>query len=357
MTHIISLILAITFSQTGFAVEETPGKGASLEQIEMMVEQNTLLSEQVKPRSSDPLLDLGESGDREEIEILPYAEYSKQKYFIFNDETHFSSMMIKEEFLRNLPKGIVPVIYTKNQSPEFLNSLRQTFEPFLSDPSILQVVHFEGHGTAFWSRDTIPVPVLLKGAEQTEFGVVDAKYYHYYEPDAKVAEMFNAKKLKHDYYFEGGNFLATAGGTCAVVDVQAVKKIPDEIFTDLYGCKNLMRFPHLKGIGHMDESLKFIGDNLALTDLQEYKDLLEAEGFDVILFPKALQEYETYLNSVLLGDVVYVPVFDRAQDEEALAAYRNLGYKTVSMNSYYLSNRGLGSLHCISMVYPDMKQF
>jgi hypothetical protein len=187
-------------------------------------------------------------------------------------------------------------------------------------------------------------------------GVVDAQYYHHYEPDEDVAELFEAERLAHDYYFEGGNFLATTDGTCAVVDVRAVQRIPDSIFEDLYGCKNLIRFPFAKGIGHMDESLKFIGDNIALTDVESYKDILEAEGFDVILFPKAVARYETYLNSVILGDVVYVPVFDRPEDEEALAAYRNLGYNPVPMNSYYLSNDGLGSLHCISMVYPDLDQ-
>ena len=355
MYHLALSVVILLFSFNVYAI---PSKAPSQEQIQQMVDANELLSELnlIVPRSSRGLDD-EEFLRGVDVEIYPYAEYEKQKYFIFNDETHFSSLQIKEEFLSNLPEGIIPVIYTKNQSPEFLNSLRETFSSFLKDPSVLRVVTFEGRGTAFWARDTIPVPVLLKGESETKLGVVDAKYYHHYEPDKSVAEHFNADKFSHEYYFEGGNFLATTDGTCAVVNVSAVRRIPDNVFEKLYGCKDLIRFPHVKGIGHMDESLKFIGNNIAVTDLPQYEKMLSEKGFDVILFPKALQQYETYLNSVLLNDTVYVPVFGREEDDEALAAYRNLGYHVVPINSYYLSNDGLGSLHCISMVYPDIKQF
>ncbi len=116
-----------------------------------------------------------------------------------------------------------------------------------------------------------------------------------------------------------------------------------------------MRLPNIRGIGHADESVKFVDDKLVLTDLKSYKELLEERGFQVIMMPRPNRHFETYLNSVILEDTIYVPVFGSKKDKEALAVYRNLGFNPIGLDSVTLSNRGQGSLHCISMVYPKVE--
>ncbi len=293
--------------------------------------------------------------DKDDV-IRPYAEYKDQGYLIFNDEFMFNSQIVKQGFLRNLPDSITPVVFTQNESPEYVQSLKERFGSYMiKNKEKLKIMYLEDSGNSFWARDNIPVPMYYMDQGEDHFMVVDAKYYYDFEPDKQVAEHFNALMWSHDYYFEGGNFVANDLGDCLVVDNERVEKIPNRIFEAQYGCTQLVRLPYLRGIGHADESVKFVGDKLVLTDLREYKEILEERGFQVIMMPRAKQKYETYLNSVILEDTIYVPVFGSPLDKEALAVYRNLGYHTVPLDSKTLSNRGLGSLHCISMVYPRVE--
>ncbi len=289
----------------------------------------------------------------EEGSVLPYGEYENQGYFLFNDETDFNSFDAKRGFLEHLPDSVTPVMFTQNESPEYIQSLKDTFGVFLKDPSKLKIMYLNTGGNGFWARDGIPVPMYYRNNNKDHFLVVDAKYYHDFEPDQLVADRFNALTWSHDYYFEGGNFVANAKGDCLVVNTRPVKQIPNSIFKHQYGCRNLIRLPFKRGIGHADESVKFITEDIVLTDLPSYKEILESEGFSVVMLPKARRRYETYLNSVILEDTIYMPAYGYPSDEEALNVYRSLGYKAIPLNSYSLSNNGAGSLHCISMVYPD----
>lgn len=349
--NLFAVVFSVFFLSLTSYAEDNQSNAPSSEQISDMI--NINIQEAKRAVRSGEGLDAPLHG----IDVTPYAEYKNQKYFIFNDKMSFSSLEIKEDFLKNLPDKIIPIIYTQNASPEYKTSLLETHGAFLNDPSKLEVLVLNSDGNSFWARDSIPIPVLLNGFNKTDLGLVDARYYHNFEPDKDVAYRFDAKLFNHDYFFEGGNFLSTSDGHCAVVQTTPTSIIPDDVFTKLYGCKKLTRFPHLKGIGHIDESLKFVSDTVALTDLEEYKDILVELGFEVYMLPKGAGSFGTYVNSVILGDVVYVPVFDTASDSEALAIYRNLGYEPVGMNSYHLSNTGKGSLHCISMVYPNIDLF
>ena len=135
--------------------------------------------------------------------------------------------------------------------------------------------------------------------------------------------------------------------------------MPDGLFKDHYGCQELTRLPFLKGIGHADESVKFVSDFEVLTDEPRYVETLEAKGYKVTLLPRPNRKFETYVNSLIINGVVYVPIFDQSQDEEALEVYRQAGFeKVIGINSERLSNDGKGSIHCITMTYPpvEMKQ-
>jgi agmatine/peptidylarginine deiminase len=182
--------------------------------------------------------------------------------------------------------------------------------------------------------------------------VVDAKYYHGFEPDAEISRMFKAGLEKHEYYFEGGNFQASSKGDCMIVNNERHAQIPDGVFSGSYGCKQVIRLPFIDGIGHVDERARFINDKTIVTDTPAYKDLLEEKGFTVKLLPRPSQPYETYVNSLIMDGKVVVPVFGQATDAKALAVYESLGLKATGGDSTQLSNRGMGSVHCITMTYP-----
>lgn len=349
MKLILGMILMCALSMQAFGVEELT-HGFTAEQSAWMANKNLEASFQFSAAKRNmPKTE----------ELMPYGEYADQGYLIFNDEFTFNSYTAKRGFLENLPASITPVVFTQNESPEYIQSLRARFGGYmLKGQDKLKIMYLADKGNSFWARDNIPVPVYSKPVGKIDkgtFTVIDALYYYDFEPDEQVGEYFNAEVRSHKYFYEGGNFVANAIGDCLVVNNERVAKMPDSIFESAYGCKRFFRLPYLRGIGHADESVKFVGDNLVLTDLPEYQKILEAAGFQVIMMPRAKGNYETYLNSVILEDTIYVPVFGNELDEEALAVYRNLGYHPVPLDSYTLSNKGLGSLHCISMVYPKVR--
>lgn len=285
---------------------------------------------------------------------LPYAEYSDAGYVIFSDDTEYNSGPAKEAMARNLPEDITLVVFTGNASKSYQQNLFKRYAQY-RDSSRLKVVYLPEGGRGFWARDGIPVPVWktnLMG--QQEFTVVDAKYYHYFEADKEVSEFFGAGLLKHDYFYEGGNYAANSKGDCIVVNNSRVKEIPNSIFTDNYGCKTLVRLPHTKGIGHIDESVKFMDDETLLVDDADYADTLRAKGFNVVKMLRPLNSYETYVNALVVNGTAFVPVFNQAGDAEALSLYESFGLKTIPLNSISLSNNGLGSIHCITMSYPPV---
>jgi agmatine/peptidylarginine deiminase len=122
----------------------------------------------------------------------------------------------------------------------------------------------------------------------------------------------------------------------------------------MYGCLKTIRLPYIRGIGHVDETLKFMDDTTILTDEKRYKETLEDHGFTVHMLPRADKRYETYANSLLINGTVFVPIFGEKNDKKALDIYRSFGLKVFGINSSILSNRGKGSLHCITMTYPKV---
>ena len=148
--------------------------------------------------------------------------------------------------------------------------------------------------------------------------------------------------------------MANPAGDCIMVNHGYHTQIPDSVFVGQYGCRQMIRLPFVDGIGHIDEHVRFVSEKVVVTDLKEYQDILQGKGFTVHMLPKPSGPYETYANSLIMDGKVIVPVFGRATDEQALAVYRGLGLKATGAPSNSLSNKGQGSLHCITMVYPKV---
>ncbi|HBA59234.1 MAG TPA: hypothetical protein DCZ92_00130 [Elusimicrobia bacterium] len=292
----------------------------------------------------------GLSLDRAEDKYRPYADYEAPGYLIMSSEFNFDSRQPKLEMASKLPADGTLVIFTDYNDAGTKEGILRAYEGVVPRARI-KVITLPRARQGFWARDGIPVPVIDKS---NKLAVIDAVYGHGFEPDAEIARLFGTGLEKHQYYFEGGNFQANHSGTCMIVNHGAHIRIPDEIFSGLYGCKQLVRLPFVDGIGHVDEHARFISEKVIVTDIPQYKDILQGKGFTVHMLPKPVGSYETYVNSLIMNDKVIVPVFGRDTDAKALAVYESLGLKASGASSRSLSNQGQGSVHCITMTYPKV---
>ncbi len=285
---------------------------------------------------------------------MPWAEYGEAGYLIFSDDTDLLAGDAKKAMAQRLPKDMTLVVYTGNKSLQYQKELFKEYAQYI-DADRLKVIYLSTGNRGFWARDGVPVPTwsLVNGARK--FGVVDAKYYHKFENDYEFSQYFNADLINiNPYMHEGGNFLANEDGECVVVNNERTVQIPDLSFKTKYGCHKLLRLPFIKGIGHVDESVKFIDKDTVISDDPTYQKMLKEAGYEVIKMPRPENEYETYINSLVVNGTVFLPVFGQAGDQEAIAIYESFGLKVVPVDSTQLSNDGLGSIHCITMVYPKV---
>lgn len=284
-----------------------------------------------------------------------YAEYQQAGYLIFSGHFDFNSKPAKMAMAANLPEDVQLVVFTELTDSDSINKLKKQFRPFISLER-LHIVYIPNAVSGFWARDGVPVPVFRnqdKSSAEDLLSLVDARYYRF-EQDKDFGKLFKAPVTSHPFAYEGGNFMANAKNECLIVNNPATAKIPHSVFLDQYGCEKLIRLPYVKGIGHADESVKFINDDTVLTDERTYVSILEENGYKVIQLPRPSRLYETYVNSLMVNGTVYVPVFSEPQDQVALKVYEDAGFKVVGVPSKVLSNEGLGSIHCITMTYPPV---
>lgn len=324
-------------------------KGPTDEQIAAMARANAQVAE--IQRKSGALF--------QRQNVRPFYEYGETGYLVFSDDD-FSGIArdMKKQIAQNLPEDVTLIVYTQSTSKSYQQQLLNTYAGYMPRERVRVLQVPRSGANDFWSRDNTPVPVFSAGAR----ALVDALYYYNFEPDNVFAQLFSAPISKHRYFFEGGNFMANALGDCIVVNrrqsypggISDTAAIPDEVFLNQYGCRSLTRLPHLKGIGHSDEVVKFMSDNVVVTDTHQYVRTLKQKGFQVVMLPEPDRDYETYVNSLQVNDVLYVPIFGERGDTAAVNAYRsvNPNLKIVTVSSRRLATQGQGGIHCITMNYP-----
>lgn len=288
--------------------------------------------------------------ERVERKYRPFADYEAPGYLIMSSDFAHNSRQAKLEMASKLPADATLVIFSDYSDASSKESILRTYESVVPR-SRIKVITLANSYLGFWARDGVPVPVIDNGGNLV---VVDAVYGHRFEPDAQIASLFGAGLEKHRYYYEGGNFMANHAGDCIMVNHGYHTQIPDSVFIGQYGCRQMIRLPFVDGIGHIDEHVRYISEKVVVTDLPQYKDVLQGKGFTVHMLPKPSGPYETYVNSLIMNDKVIVPVFGRASDAQALAVYERLGLSATGADSRTLSNNGQGSVHCITMTYPPV---
>lgn len=328
----LSAVLMLTLTQPAFAQSDRQ-HGPTPEQKELMKQHNASVEHHTN--------NYGAEAER------PFAEYEEAGYLIFSDSTRYESGEIKRKLAEELPDHMKLVVFTGG-STSSIQSIRNRYERYVGANRLI-VLRTQSGG--FWARDGVPIPVYEKDGRVR---LVDAKYYHGWESDDVFANHFQTNIRKHSYYYEGGNFMVDAKGNCVIVNKSETSRIPNSIFQVEYGCRSVTRLDHLTGIGHADEVVKFLNDTTAVTDQTAYVPQLEALGYDVTVLPQPENRYETYANSLLIDNKLFVPIFGQSNDEKAIEAYENLGFDVYPLYSYKLSNYGHGSIHCITMTYPPM---
>lgn len=279
----------------------------------------------------------------------PFADYERTGYLIMNGNFEFNSLAAKRAAASTLgPEGTLVLMVSPRNEPYKADLIRQYSD--IVPAARIKVVAVRDADRGFWARDAVPVPMI--SLADGSLTVIDARYYHNFNSDAEIAQMFGAKLESTGYFYEGGNYMANDRGDCLMVNAGQHVEIPDHVFTRYYGCKKLVRLPLEDGIGHIDEHARFVSADTVLTDLPSYKQILEREGFRVVMLPKVPADYATHVNSLIIDGKVAVPVYGRGTDAEALRVYESVGLKAIPADSYTLSTRGLGSVHCITMTYP-----
>lgn len=303
--------------------------------------------------------DLHRLNDRNQEKVVPFAEYQKTGYVFFNDDDYSGyAHEIKRTIAEHLPQDVQLVVYTTSRNQSYIDSIRRDFNQYIDSDRLIVLKVPRSGSNSFWTRDNLPLPVWT----DDQFTLVDARYYYNFEPDDFIIDLYQSLSSAHNYFFEGGNFTANAKGDCIVVNrrrsypggVSDTGAIPDQIFTKHYGCKRLTRLKHLKGIGHSDEVVKFMSDNVVVTDTRRYVKILEDLGYQVHMLPEPDRSYETYVNSLQVNNVLFVPSFGESGDQKAVDIYKSINpnLKVVSIPTRLLATRGQGGIHCITMNYP-----
>lgn len=287
--------------------------------------------------------------------LRPFAEYETVKFVAMSAAFDYQTLQIKRAILSNLPEGVQALVYSPTEAEW------ETFQRETSDLPASSFIHLpiRIHGEALWSRDSAPYPLIENG----NLVLVNAPYYEGFEPDSFFASALNAELRNHKYYFEHGNFTANRKGLCLVVLDNFANQIPDSEFQNSYGCTQVERFPFIAGIGHVDEVIKFLSDDVVITDQPSFVERLENLGLKVTLLPKAetpselvrrgVMPQRTYINSLLVNGTAFVPVYGLDSDALAIEEYRKQGLKVIPIDTTYTSDYGGGSLHCSTMTYPD----
>ncbi|WP_448382530.1 agmatine deiminase family protein [Desulfosoma sp.] len=240
-----------------------------------------------------------------------------------------------------------------------------------------------------WIRDY--GPQVIRALDGPAWGVVD---FHYYDGRRKddntplvVAWGMQVplvdRQKTNVVYTEGGN-LNHDGLGCVVYSQRTYKKNPGidpqeidrRIRSAFQAVKSLVpRDPRLDGTGHVDMFMKIVGPNTVLVGRygpdQVDADVLEACAAlfahetngagqpwrvvrivqpDVYYTQFVIPVVRTYTNSLIVNNAVIVPVYGIAEDEEAVAVYRELfpDKTIVPLNAQEIIPSG-GAWHCVTM--------
>ncbi len=282
----------------------------------------------------------------------PVLETDHFRYLLLNgtDIGVDNLAQLQKTFALNLPQDMILVVVTESSNAK---SIKEKYLQWISQDRLI-VASGKNLGDTVWGRDSYPYPVYQDESKTVE--LVAHEYFRYFAAHDIIANAVNANNVtKPGFISVGGNLMGTAKGECFIVDSTRTFGLEDKMYKSAFRCKSVMRFPWVAGIGDVDEVIKVLPNNVVLTNQDSYVADLEKLGYKVTMLPKPTTgDYRTYANSVILNDTVFMPIYNDANDDDATRVYESFGYKVIGIESNYLSDKMNGSVHCLTMTYPNM---
>ena len=316
------------------------------------------------------------------VAIRPLAEYEPTQSVMLRPSKSISKF--HKEILKGLHGHVdhIAVLHV----PEQLDDLNKQLKSLgMLDDSIDRIDI--GEVNANWTRDYGPLAVV---SADNRIGLIDFRYYHGRAYDdavpAKVGAHWGVQVFRPSLSLEGGNFMADPQGTCYATQKLYnqnggySQKQVTKWFLEYMGCTQMviLKLPEKLGTGHIDMFSKLMDDRTVLLGeydpavrpvnaaiLEQNLGILKAvvteggESLEIHRLPLPWDDSEvwfTYTNSLIVNDVVLIPVFDGFDDEEAeaLAAYEAAAPQLtqITINSDAIIPAG-GAIHCVTMSVPD----
>jgi hypothetical protein len=285
----------------------------------------------------------------DERPLRPVPDFAPFKYLLMSGATEFNSTDIKKKIAQNLPPEVKLILLVM---PGDEASTRSIFKRWISEDRLI-IATQQSANNGFWARDAYPYPVYMN--TQLDVNLIAAKYDREFSAHKALVKAIGAESIMRQYkhVFVGGNLLSDQNGRCFVVESGRLYKLKDKTLIDSYGCQEVVRLEHTQGIGDVDEVIKILPNKRVLTNDASYVKKLESLGYQVTMLPK-LSNYRTYANSIMFGNLVFMPKFNVPADLEAQQVYESFGYKVIAADSISMSTEGMGSIHCATMAYPEI---
>jgi len=316
------------------------------------------------------------------VPVRPLAEYEPSQAVMMRPSGSIGS------FHRGIIEGLagrvdrLVVFHTPGQAEDMKDEILDLGV----DEAALEMLNVE-KTDSIWTRDYGPISHVTQDGS---IGFVDFRYYKNRMYDdaipTKLANAWGTNVFRVSMSYEGGNFMADPHGTCYMTEkiykqnAGHDKEQIDSWMAQYLGCSQMVVAPWPKGLGtgHIDMFAKLMNDGTVL--LGNYADGVQSENgkmlndfadklasvvtesgksLKIIRLPLPWDEtgvWYTYTNSLIVNDVVLVPVFSSFEDmeDEAIAAYENArpDLDIVTVNADGIIPSG-GAMHCVTMTVPD----
>lgn len=262
------------------------------------------------------------------------------------------------------------------------------------DPNQATWIHLDAwpHYQAFtldsiWAVDWGPFWVLDGNGVLAS---VDPKYNFARVNDdavpAKLADMMGINDYRPDVMYDGGNLQSDGAGLCLSTWSHVVESIPtmpwdtEQMLAEYLGCLKVIWLDtlHEEWTGHMDMFIRMVdattimvgeydpaddGFNAQVLDENAARIAAETnlngDPLNVVRIPMPdnanRSVWRTYTNSVIVNDLVLVPVYaqESSHEAEALTVYQNAmpGKTVVPIDSDGIIQSG-GAIHCVTRTRP-----
>jgi len=265
-------------------------------------------------------------------------------------------------------------LYLADTLPEFYPDFYQGFQKLLIDARI----HFSllPKTKDVWCLDYMPVQVTENKFVQFQFAptyLKPKKYHNYVSDPSLICQQIGLEPVVTDIIADEGNVTRTKDKVIMTNRViqenpkYSVKQLTEKIRT-LLEVDEVILIPSQPDdlTGHSDGMVRFLDERTILLNdyskepdrefVRSLKVVLKNTGLDIIEIPTTIFDNEDtndatgdYINYLQMDGYIFLPIFKRKGDEEAVKLFENLfqEYTIIPVESTQLSKDG-GVLNCIS---------